>query len=546
MLEASYEVEGEEPNFDEVEWTVEEEQNLERLVASSAHLGRKPERWEFVAAELGNGRTVADVRQRWAERQSQSPATPAVTPEPEPQPAALASALAVATASAGAATAAAPPPASSVDGTPPSGWSSDDCRQLGWMVIDAQGQGGGGPRGGTDLWENIASSLVGSRTGRNCRACWLEVLQPEVPGSAFERAVATSVPGTRSVTGSGWTSSGYTLYRIDTRTAIGRLGVTAGVATERRFSEFEAFHAAVIAPLTRAQKLPPIELPPKSVDTWTSKNDPAVVYARRLGLEGYVNAAIGLSHRMSSAALDRALLHFLAAQPGTPPVLPGHDSGSGLWDAAGSWSHTENVDFMGTNCAVPHALTLKPNGQVTFTASGHPAGGKVEAAGIWTSSSNGAALSLSFHTLKVWEGTSFADGTEIDDVVISRKELNAKDKTKPQRASSVRHGQTDWYEVDKGGAVAFRRSCNVADQSDLVARPGDKVRAVRSSEAWVLTSNGLWLPRQFLVGPIVNADGGGLSLPMAAIYRRTITGNEGGMLANALVPVSRRCRSTTT
>jgi hypothetical protein len=49
-----------------------------------------------------------------------------------------------------------------------------------------------------------------------------------------------------------------TLYRIETRTAIGRLGVTGAVATERRFSEFEAFHAAVIAPLTRAQKLPPI------------------------------------------------------------------------------------------------------------------------------------------------------------------------------------------------------------------------------------------------------------------------------------------------
>ena len=211
---------------------------------------------------------------------------------------------------------------------------------------------------------------------------------------------------------------------------------------------------------------------------------------------------------------------------------------------------------------MPHALILHPNGQVKFTASGHPAGGKVEAVGIWTSAANGASLSLLFHTLKAWEGTSFADGKAVDDVVISRKELNAKDKSKPQRVSSARHGQTDWFEVDKGGGVAFRRSCNAADKSDLVARPGDKVRAVRSSEGWVLTSNGLWLPRQFLVGPIANAEGDGLSLPMTATYRRTITGeytsnppvacdvepiserwlvitiagNEGGMLANALVP----------
>ena len=470
MLEASYEVE---PTFDdEIEWTPEEEQRLAQLVAGSAKLGRGTERWAYIAKELGNGRTVADVRQRWAERQqSLSPAAL----EPEPQ-------LVAAAQPAGAAAAAVPaartsPVPSSVDGKPPAGWSADDCRQLGWMVIDAQSKStGGGPRAGADLWEHIASSLVGARTGRDCRACWMEVLQPEVPGSAFELAVASTVPSTRVVEASGWTDRGHTLYRIETRTAIGRLAVEGAVATERRFSEFEAFHTAVIAPLLATQKLPPVELPAKSVDTWTSKNDPAVVYARRLALEGYLNAAISLSHRMGSPSLFRAVLHFVAAQPGTPPVLPGYDARNGLWDVAGSWVHNETVSFHGTSCTVPHTLLLRPNGQCTFTASGHPAGGKVEAAGVWSSTGGGASLSLSFHTLNTWEGTSFSDAKSVDELVTSRSQL--AEKAKPQRASSTRHGQTGWFEVDKGGAVAFRRSCSIADKSEVVARPGDRVRGV--------------------------------------------------------------------
>lgn len=467
MLEASYEVE---PTFDdEVAWTPEEEQRLAQLVAGSTKLGRGTERWAYIASELGNGRTVADVRQRWAERQHSLTLS-----TPEPQPAAIEASAAVAAAPTAPVRASAT--AASIDGKPPAGWSAEDCRQLGWLVIDAQSKSSGGPRAGSDLWENIASSLVGSRTGRDCRACWMEVLQPEIPGSAFELAIATKVPSTRVVEASGWTGRGHTLYSIESATGIGRLGVEGEVRTERRFSEFEAFHAAVIVPLLTTQKMPPVDLPPKSVDTWTSKNDPAVVYSRQVGLEAYLNNAISLSHRLCSPSIFRAILHFVAAQPGTPPVLPGFDAGHGIWDAAGSWMHTETVDFHGTSCAVPHTLVLTTSGQCKFTASGHPAGGRVEASGIWSSTGSGGSLLLSFHTLHTWDGTSFSDGKEVDELVTSRKQL--AEKAKPRRASSTRHGQAGWFEVDKGGAVAFRRRCSIADKTEILARPGDRIRGV--------------------------------------------------------------------
>ena len=53
----------------------------------------------------------------------------------------------------------------------------------------------------------------------------MEVLQPEIPGSAFELAIATKVPSTRVVEASGWTGRGHTLYGIESATGIGRLGV---------------------------------------------------------------------------------------------------------------------------------------------------------------------------------------------------------------------------------------------------------------------------------------------------------------------------------
>ena len=99
----------------------------------------------------------------------------------------------------------------------------------------------------------------------------------------------------------------------------------------------------------------------------------------------------------------------------------------------------------------------------------------MEAAGIWSSTGGGGSLLLSFYTLNTWDGTSFSDGKEVDELVTSRKQL--ADKAKPQRASSTRHGQTGWFEVDKGGAVAFRRSCNIADKTEIVARPGDRIRS---------------------------------------------------------------------
>jgi len=360
MLEASYEVEATfEEAFADVAWTDAEDARLAELVAGSSELGRSAQRWEYVAQSLGNGRTVADVRARWADLQQRPPA-PAPEPEPEPTP---------------------EQELGSVDGAPPSGWSGDACRQLGWMVIDEQrkGTGAGEQRKGAALWEHIASSLVGGRTGRDCRAVWLECLQPE-PGAAFERAVGSAVPSAREVAGEGWTGRGYTLYCIDTRTAIGRLGIEGEVRTERRFSEFEAFHAAVVSPLLATAKLqsawqglPPLTLPDKAL----SKNDPTTVQTRRAALQAYLGAALALGKRMASPALDRALLHFLAARPGSPPVLPGHDSGSGLWDAAGSWAFHHSVSFHGTACSVPHTLALLPDGQCHFSAAGHPAGGKV-------------------------------------------------------------------------------------------------------------------------------------------------------------------------
>jgi hypothetical protein len=100
----------------------------------------------------------------------------------------------------------------------------------------------------------------------------------------------------------------------------------------------------------------------------------------------------------------------------------------------------------------------------------------VEASGIWSSSGNGGTLLLSFHTLHTWDGTSFSDGKEVDELVTSRKQL--AEKAKPRRASSTRHGQAGWFEVDKGGAVAFRRRCSIADKTEILARPGDRIRGV--------------------------------------------------------------------
>ena len=77
--------------------------------------------------------------------------------------------------------------------------------------------------------------------------------------------------------------------------------------------------------------------------------------------------------------------------------------------------------------------------------------------------------------------------------------------------------------MDEGGAVGYRNSADAEDKSPLVAKPGQRVRAARASEQWVLAQNGLWLPRQFL-GAVGGEDG--LELPLRATYRRVMAHNE--------------------
>ena len=71
--------------------------------------------------------------------------------------------------------------------------------------------------------------------------------------------------------------------------------------------------------------------------------------------------------------------------------------------------------------------------------------------------------------------------------------------------------------------MGYRNSADAEDKSPLVAKPGQRVRAVRASERWVLAQNGLWLPRQFL-GAVGGEDG--LELPLRATYRRVMAHNE--------------------
>ena len=57
-----------------------------------------------------------------------------------------------------------------------------------------------------------------------------------------------------------------------------------------------------------------------------------------------------------------------------------------------------------------------------------------------------------------------------------------------------------YYRVDEGGAVAFRRSANHADQAErsTPAAPRSIWYAVMEAPGWIKTENGLWLPTQYL------------------------------------------------
>eukprot|EP01047_Picozoa_sp_COSAG01_P061432 COSAG01_NODE_7675_length_3103_cov_7.624168_1_plen_114_part_00 len=89
------------------------------------------ERWKHIAAQLGGGRTAAQVRQRWAERDARAGAQGAPSrPDGElwpggPTPVKLPPRAAAA--------------AVAAESVAPPGWSPDDCRQLGRLVRQFEG-----------------------------------------------------------------------------------------------------------------------------------------------------------------------------------------------------------------------------------------------------------------------------------------------------------------------------------------------------------------------------------------------------------------------
>ena len=59
------------------------------------------------------------------------------------------------------------------------------------------------------------------------------------------------------------------------------------------------------------------------------------------------------------------------------------------------------------------------------------------------------------------------------------------------------------YNVDNGGAVAFRNSPDMSDKSEQIAKAGSPIvcqgRSGSGADEWVQHTNGLWLPLRFLV-----------------------------------------------
>lgn len=309
----------------------------------------------------------------------------------------------------------------------------------------------------------------------------------------------------------GWTDRGYTLYRLDAKTSIGRVGVEGQSLTERRYSEFELFHRTVVEPLQRTGRCPLAELPPKS--TMVTE---AVVQARMAALDRYVGAVVDLARRLNSADVHRMLLEFLGA--GAPPAFLS-ELPSRLWDPTGTWKWALSVDFQGTQCTVPHVLELAADGLCRFKASGHPAaGGAVTALGSWRLVADASRLALTFHRLDVTATRASADGATDELVLSGRRKRPAATggSGAPGRPPPPGHG---WYRVDDGGAVAYRRSRLLSDASGWVAPPGTLVRAVKIEREWLQADSGLWLPKQYLFC----VDGAsGLPIPLTAVYKLTL------------------------
>ena len=59
------------------------------------------------------------------------------------------------------------------------------------------------------------------------------------------------------------------------------------------------------------------------------------------------------------------------------------------------------------------------------------------------------------------------------------------------------------WQVDKGGAIGFRNSPDLKDAADPAtaapAKPLSKWEATDEQEGWIKTTNGLWLPTQYLL-----------------------------------------------
>eukprot|EP01048_Picozoa_sp_COSAG05_P009527 COSAG05_NODE_790_length_7320_cov_14.861654_2_plen_801_part_00 len=73
-------------------------------------------------------------------------------------------------------------------------------------------------------------------------------------------------------------------------------------------------------------------------------------------------------------------------------------------------------------------------------------------------------------------------------------------------------GQAGWYRVDDGGSVCFRRTPVFSDKTSMMAQPGTLVYVSRlpgDQPDWVQTSEGLWLPSQFLMPATGGGWGGG-------------------------------------
>ena len=98
--------------------------------------------------------------------------------------------------------------------------------------------------------------------------------------------------------------------------------------------------------------------------------------------------------------------------------------------------------------------------------------------------------------------------------------------------------QHGWYRIDEGGAVAYRHSRKMSDNSShAIAPAGSLVQALKIEREWLQATNGLWLPKQYLYC----VDGKrGFPMSLCASYRLVVL-EEGRRRAPALKLVSCEC-----